>query len=61
MIIADVVRSLDIEAETASSVPAALADLVAYTETPRRILICGSLALAGSVLAHEAGLPQQSN
>lgn len=35
----------------ADSVDAALADLVAGRQTPARVLICGSLYLAGSVLA----------
>lgn len=61
MHIAETARELDMEAETASSVPAALSDLMAWTDAPRRILICGSLALAGSVLAHEQGTSVQSN
>lgn len=45
---------LAIEAAPAPSVAAAVADLVEKTEKPARILICGSLYLAGHVLRDNA-------
>jgi dihydrofolate synthase/folylpolyglutamate synthase len=56
-VLADAVRALDMRAETAADVKAALQSLarLAY-EIPPRILIAGSLYLAGHVLA-ENGTP----
>lgn len=47
--------------ETATGVPAALDRLRTGESRPMRILICGSLYLAGHVLALEDGLVTQSN
>lgn len=57
--LADAARTLGMRVETADSVEAALRSLtqLAY-ETPPRILITGSLYLAGSVLAANGSLPQ---
>ncbi len=44
-------REVGIEAETGTSVAAAIADLTAGSAGPARILVCGSLYLAGDVLA----------
>ena len=57
--LADAARSLGMRVEVAGSVAAALQSLarLAY-ETPPRILITGSLYLAGSVLASNGSLPQ---
>ena len=56
-VLADAVRALGMRAETADSVEAALQSLTRLTyEIPPRILIAGSLYLAGHVLA-ENGTP----
>ncbi len=57
--LADAARTLGMRVETADSVESALRSLtqLAY-ETPPRILITGSLYLAGSVLAANGSLPQ---
>lgn len=47
--------------ETATSVPAALDRVRATVSGPMRILICGSLYLAGHVLAMQGGSQVQSN
>ena len=47
-------------AQAADSVPAALS-LIADKDVPKRILICGSLYLAGHVLALQRGIATQSN
>jgi dihydrofolate synthase / folylpolyglutamate synthase len=48
-------------AQSAPDVPAALARLRPLLKGPARILICGSLYLAGHVLALQAGVTAQSN
>ena len=50
--IAASIGELGIPAKPSPSVAAAVADIVAAGGPPSRILICGSLYLAGSVLAH---------
>jgi dihydrofolate synthase/folylpolyglutamate synthase len=47
-------RTAGIESTPATSVTAAVADVLATTDRPGRILICGSLYLAGKVLADNA-------
>jgi len=47
-------EEVDIEAVPAADVRAALADIVASADRPGRILICGSLYLAGAVLGENA-------
>ncbi len=56
--VAAIARDIGLTASTAPSVEAALAalDEVVY-EKPPRILICGSLYLAGEVLAANGTLP----
>lgn len=57
--LADAARSLGMRVDTAASVKAALQSIAALTyETPPRILIAGSLYLAGHVLAENGTLPQ---
>ena len=59
--LAEVALRAGFAAEAASSVPMAL-DRVRATEAgPTRVLVCGSLYLAGHVLALEAGQRTQSN
>ncbi len=48
---ASAAKATGIAAETAASVDAALARILAQSREPARILICGSLYLAGVVLA----------
>ena len=45
-------HSVGLPAEETTSVAAALAAIIAGDPTPARILICGSLHLAGTVLAN---------
>ena len=52
---------LGFTAETATGVPAALDRLRLTEHAPLRVLICGSLYLAGHVLALQDGTTQQSN
>jgi dihydrofolate synthase/folylpolyglutamate synthase len=49
--VADAARRLGIAAQAAADANAALADLIAVARAPARVLICGSLYLAGAVLA----------
>ena len=48
---ASAAKATGIAAETAATVDAALARILAQSREPARILICGSLYLAGVVLA----------
>jgi len=59
--LADIARSVGLKASAADSLPAALAAASALAEGPLRILICGSLYLAGEVLALQEGRETQSN
>lgn len=59
--LADIATRLGLKAEAAASVPAALKAIARLPEGPKRVLICGSLYLAGHVLAHQQGVTQQSN
>jgi dihydrofolate synthase/folylpolyglutamate synthase len=49
--VAESAQQAGIRAKPAADVGAALADIIASSRTPARVLICGSLYLAGSVLA----------
>ncbi len=49
--VAESAQQAGIKAKAAADVAAALADIVATAKGPARVLICGSLYLAGSVLA----------
>jgi dihydrofolate synthase/folylpolyglutamate synthase len=55
--IAAAARGVGLPAATAADVPAALAALEAADPGPKRVLICGSLYLAGHVLALQDGGP----
>ena len=58
---AELARGLGFDAEASTGVGEALARLGAEQRGPVRVLICGSLYLAGNVLAQDAGAIQQSN
>src|SRR5262245_9226314 len=49
--VAEAARQAGIAAKAAASVNDALSDIIATSKSPGRVLICGSLYLAGSVLA----------
>jgi dihydrofolate synthase/folylpolyglutamate synthase len=53
--------SLGLQAEAAPDVPAAIRRLLAVEGEPLRVLICGSLYLAGHVLALQEGVQAQMN
>ena len=59
--LAHVALKLGFTVETAGSVPAALDRIKAAETRPMRVLICGSLYLAGQVLALQDGLQTQMN
>lgn len=59
--LADVARSVSLSAEAQESVEEALTRIEARDPSPKRILIAGSLYLAGHVLARQDGVEQQSN
>jgi dihydrofolate synthase / folylpolyglutamate synthase len=59
--VAQIGLRLGFTVETATSVPAALDRLRATANGPMRVLICGSLYLAGHVLALQSGAEVQSN
>ena len=51
---ADAVRRAGLDAHATADVTAALAEIRALGDRPVRVLICGSLYLAGTVLAGNA-------
>lgn len=57
----DIAERIGLPSETARTVPAALRRIMASTDGPVRILICGSLYLAGHVLALQQGVTPQMN
>jgi dihydrofolate synthase/folylpolyglutamate synthase len=57
----DIAEGLGLPAETAGTVPAALRRIMASSDGPVRVLICGSLYLAGHVLALQQGVTPQMN
>jgi dihydrofolate synthase/folylpolyglutamate synthase len=59
--LAEVANSVGLSAEPAADVEAAIRKLQAAGGAPLRILICGSLYLAGSVLALQEGAQAQMN
>lgn len=59
--LAAVARSVSLTAEAAASVGQALKRVEALEAGPKRILICGSLYLAGQVLALQEGVEAQGN
>lgn len=60
-VIAGIALGLGLKAAPAEDVPAAIHRIEAEDPGPKRILICGSLYLAGHVLALQRGVAQQSN
>ena len=61
MALAEAARAAGFDAEASGGVPQALTRLARESHGPMRVLICGSLYLAGHVLALEQGLTPQSN
>jgi dihydrofolate synthase/folylpolyglutamate synthase len=59
--LAAIAASTGFDAEAAADVEAAIRRVQELTEGPARILICGSLYLAGHVLALQEGVQAQSN
>ena len=59
--LAKIANDLGFSAVSATDVPAALRWIETETSEPKRVLICGSLYLAGHVLALQDGVTQQSN
>lgn len=59
--LAEIARSLGFRAEAAPNVEAALRRVRALRKGPARIVICGSLYLAGQVLAMQEGAAVQTN
>lgn len=59
--LAEVARNCGLEAQAASDVPSALRRIMSMTNDPARVLICGSLYLAGHVLALQEGVAPQMN
>ena len=57
----EIARHLGFEAHASRGVPGALQNINALDHDPKRVLICGSLYLAGHVLAFQQGVVQQSN
>ena len=58
---AAIATAAGLRAEAAADVPAALARIRSLDGGPKRVLICGSLYLAGAVLAFQQGARTQSN
>lgn len=59
--LAETAREVGLKAESATDVAAALKRTDAYEPGPKRILICGSLYLAGHVLGLQEGVEPQAN
>ncbi len=59
--LAETAREVGLKAESVSDVAAALKRTDAYEPGPKRILICGSLYLAGHVLGLQEGVEPQAN
>ena len=59
--LASAALSLGLTARTAPNVPEALRAIAKAAPGPKRVLICGSLYLAGQVLALQQGIKPQSN
>jgi dihydrofolate synthase/folylpolyglutamate synthase len=59
--LATIARRLGFASEVAADVTNALRRVEAHADGPKRILICGSLYLAGQVLALQEGVAQQSS
>ena len=59
--LASIARDVGLDAEVAPDVETALKRIRAASKGPVRVLICGSLSLAGHVLALQAGVEPQTN
>ncbi|RPI34388.1 MAG: hypothetical protein EHM67_14560 [Hyphomicrobiaceae bacterium] len=59
--LAAIARQCGLDAEASDDVPAALRHIMAATAGPVRIVICGSLYLAGHMLALQDGVTPQMN
>jgi dihydrofolate synthase/folylpolyglutamate synthase len=59
--LAALARNLGFDAASAANTSEAIRLIEANNVEPKRILICGSLYLAGHVLAEQEGVAQQSN
>jgi len=59
--LAEIARDIGFRAEASSSVEAALRRIRSLRKGPGRVMICGSLYLAGHVLALQEGVAVQSN
>ena len=59
--LATIARQCGLDAEASDDVPAALRHIMAATAGPVRIVICGSLYLAGHMLALQDGVTPQMN
>ena len=53
--LADAARAIGMDARPASNIAEALSDLAAAGGAPARVLVCGSLYLAGAVLGEDGG------
>jgi dihydrofolate synthase/folylpolyglutamate synthase len=60
-VLAETARSVGLEADWAADIETAIRRTDQYEPGPKRILICGSLYLAGHVLALQEGVEPQSN
>ncbi len=59
--LADVAHRVDLSAESAVDIESALKRIELLDGAPKRVLICGSLYLAGHVLARQEGVEVQGN
>jgi dihydrofolate synthase/folylpolyglutamate synthase len=59
--LAGIASRMGFAAEPAADVESAIRELGAAHPGPQRILICGSLYLAGQVLARQEGVQAQTN
>jgi dihydrofolate synthase/folylpolyglutamate synthase len=59
--LAETAREVGLKAESANDIVAALKRTDAYEQGPKRVLICGSLYLAGHVLGLQEGVEPQAN
>jgi dihydrofolate synthase/folylpolyglutamate synthase len=60
-VLAETARSVGLEADWVGDIESAIRRTDQYEPGPKRILICGSLYLAGHVLALQEGVEPQAN
>ncbi|OYW56301.1 MAG: bifunctional folylpolyglutamate synthase/dihydrofolate synthase [Hyphomicrobium sp. 32-62-53] len=60
-VLAEVANQSDLSADSANDVESALKRIELLDQAPKRVLICGSLYLAGHVLARQEGVEVQGN